>query len=297
MIKLLYWCAFIVCLCSCKPEQDRKNIVCLVDFSGSIPENKLKDYAEGIKTILSSMGPEDKLVVYPIDEGSLIDRVALVYEDFQNANVNYGLTFKGLNIPDSISPPFKKVNEDKFTTQNKLPQRLKGYLGVISPRILVRLDSIKTVRLPYASKSDLFSAIYSTKDDLIKETSSSFVNNAFKKKTSNFLIIFSDMVQDSDFITFEMSKGGLLKEPQAIIDSLAANNLLPNLQKARVIVCDNFSYSKIQSGAPSKSLAKNSIRHFWERYFADTTVNASREPIVYQNSGNVDGIAGILLNN
>ncbi len=264
-----------------------KNIVCLVDFSNSLNHNRIVEYAEGIKTILYAMGPEDKLIVYPIDGGAMTDRVTIVYEDFRNATNAFGVTFKNLNLPDSISPPFKKKGEDALTATSKKQKRLDGYLKVITPLIVKRLDSLKEVRKGYGNETDIFSAIYSVKDDMTKEKERSMLPG---EVSVNYLVIFSDLVQESELANFNTKNGIQRNEYKNILGSLRNRNLLCNLQKAKVIVYDSYSKSKVSES----SMAKLNVRNFWEMYFSDTTVNTYLNQMKYYNTNTMDELYNVI---
>jgi hypothetical protein len=274
----------------CESIQTRKrNIVCLIDFSNSITQSRIVEYAEGIKIILSSMGPEDKLAVYPIDAGSITDRVTIMYEDFRHANGVSGMTFKNLNLPDSISPPFKKPGEDNITATVRKARRLDGYLSVISPLIVRRLDSLKRVRTKYGNETDIFSAIFSVKDDFEKQKDISWLPG---EKTDNYLIIFSDLVQESSLANFNTKNGILENDYDTVLQHLKDQGLVCNLQQAKVIVYDSYSNSEVSNN----SMAKVRIRGFWDHFFSDSTVNAYSNSMKYQNSSTMDDLINILNN-
>lgn len=266
-------------------QTEIKNIICLVDFSNSLTEKQMLSYAEGIKTILYAMGPEDRLIVYPIDGGSVTDRVAIVYEDFRSATNTLGVTFKNLNLPDSISPPFKKKGEDAFTAASRKQKRLDGYVKVITPLIVKRLDSLKEVRRPYGRETDIFSAIYSVKDDMVKQKEKSMLPG---EVNVNYLVIFSDLVQESELANFNSKKGVQRNEFQPLFNSLRDKNLLCDLHQAKVVVYD--SYSTVQQ----TSMVKINIRNFWEAYFADPTVNVYLHQMKYFNTTTMDELYNVI---
>ena len=136
-----------------------KNIICLIDYSNSIDKQTIENYNEGISLILTNMGPNDKLNVYPIDAASSSNRVAIISENYATANKFTGTTFK-LDLPDSISPPFRRPEENDFVSAKNMRKRIFGYLNRVLPLIPNRLDSIKQVRTKYGQKSDIFSALY-----------------------------------------------------------------------------------------------------------------------------------------
>ncbi|WP_276483037.1 hypothetical protein [Paraflavitalea pollutisoli] len=273
----------------CPPDfrPEIKNIICLVDFSNSLEERQMLSYAEGIKTILYAMGPEDRLIVYPIDGGSITDRVAIVYEDFRSATNTMGVTFKHLNLPDSISPPFKKKGEDAFTAASRKQKRLDGYVKVIAPMIVRRLDSLKQVRRPYGRETDIFSAIYSVKDDMVKQKEKSMISG---EDNVNYLVIFSDLVQESELANFNTKKGIQHSEFQPLFTSLREKKLLCNLQQAKVVVYDSYSTS-IVSQSP---MAKINVRNFWEEYFSDTTINVYQHQMKYFNTTTMDELYNVI---
>lgn len=280
------WLALLNLRCN-SYHTEIKNIICLVDFSNSLTQTQLLGYAEGIKTILYAMGPEDRLVVYPIDGGSITDRVAIVYEDFRNATNTLGVTFKNLNLPDSISPPFKKKGEDALTATSRKKKRLDGYLQVITPMIVKRLDSLKQVRRPYGRETDIFSAIYSVKDDMVKETSKSVLPG---EVNVNYLVIFSDLVQESELANFNTRNGIQRSQTEILFKQLREKNLLCNLQKAKVVVYDSYSTSLVSES----SMGKINVRNFWEQYFSDTLVNVYHNQMKYFNTNTMDELYNVI---
>ncbi len=69
--------------------------------------------------------------------------------------------------------------------------------------IVKRLDSLKEVQRGYGNETDIFSAIYSVKDDMTKEKERSMLPG---EVSVNYLIIFSDLVQESELANFNTKK-------------------------------------------------------------------------------------------
>lgn len=284
----------LILLSSCKDIEGlvtrNKNIICLIDYSNSIDRQTIQNYNDGISLILKNMGPNDKLNVYPIDAASSSNRIAIISENYATANKYTGTTFK-LDLPDSISPPFRRAQENDFVSAKNMRKRIYGYLDRVLPLIPARLDSIKKVRSKYGQKSDIFSALYEvgfSGFDLIEKGSESDGNSLMTATVNeNHIVIFSDMIQESEIIDF--NRQALNKEDNnKIIEKLRTEEMLPNLEQAKITVFMNNNSNSINSRKIRKT------RNFWNHYFGLKELNVRDGKAHFISSDNLDNVIRLI---
>src|SRR6185312_1611228 len=113
--------------CSSSVEE-RKNIICLIDYSGSISEVTLNNYATVIsKDIFENLGPHDKFSLMPIDEGAKTQPVYLAYYDFK-------------------SEKFYKNSDGVTHKEDSLKKRLSRFLSLKSDSISSEIKTQKEIR-------------------------------------------------------------------------------------------------------------------------------------------------------
>jgi hypothetical protein len=268
-----------------------KNIICLIDYSNSINDQTIENYNKCISLILKSMGPKDRLNVYPIDAASSTNRVAIISENYASANKYTGTTFK-LDLPDSINPPFKRDNENDIVSAKNIKKRINGYLEWVLPLIPKRMDSIKSIRTIYGHKSDIFSALYEvgySGFDLIEKDKHSDITKSMLTASTdeNHLIIFSDMVQESDIVDFN-KKNLSKKDNEDIIQLLRDEEMLPNLEQAKITIYMNNNSGHIDA----KRIRK--VRSFWSYYFSLEDVNTKGKKANFISSDNLDNVIRLI---
>ena len=105
------------------PIEERKNIICLIDYSGSISEETLNNYATIIsKDVFENLGPHDKFCVMPIDEGAKTQPVYLAYYDFKSEKFykdSDGVTHKGDSLKKRLSIFLSKKSDSIFNEIKK----------------------------------------------------------------------------------------------------------------------------------------------------------------------------------
>lgn len=70
--------------------KERKVVIVLLDYSASSSDNILKEYIQIIdKGVLAKLGQYDRLVVMPIDEGSVKEPVKLVDKDLADTSFKH----------------------------------------------------------------------------------------------------------------------------------------------------------------------------------------------------------------
>jgi hypothetical protein len=228
----------------------RMNCICLIDYSGSLSEETLHRYIEIISTdILRRMGERDRLIVLPIDEGAKMEAVKLVYEDLSDKKFSF--------------------HTDGYThASDSLRMRLRKYADKKGPEIASKLLREKTVREKYTYFTDIFSALEQVATLLERNQPDNFWNGVErfitgKKRivSTNLIILFSDMIQESNETSFSGPEGCTPDEARFTIDKLRAFNRIPDLSECKIFV----------NGRTGKTNQQvDNIKNFWSQYFKET---------------------------
>jgi hypothetical protein len=229
---------------------ERLNCICLIDYSGSLSEETLHRYIEIISTdVLQRLGEKDRLTVLPIDEGAKTEAVKLVYEDLSNKRFSF--------------------HTDGYThAKDSLLARLRKFANKTGPEIASKLLREKVAREKYTYFTDIFSALEQTASLLEHNQQDSFWNGVErfitgKKKiiSTNVIILFSDMIQESNETSFAGPEGCTPDEARFTIDKLRAFNRIPDLHECSIFV----------NGRTGKSNQQvDNIKNFWTQYFKET---------------------------
>lgn len=155
-------------------EKESLNIICFIDFSGSIPKNTLEWYKNCVRdNIIKSMKIKDRIVILPIDYGSSTSSQEILTLDFSQFNYSKPLTPIGQR---------EKSESDLF---NK-----------IKDSIILKFDSnyVQTVlnREKFSGGTDIIGAL---------RQSQKYIDN----KTFNLVVIFSDMIMETENINLVSS--------------------------------------------------------------------------------------------
>jgi len=277
-------------LSGCEPVvQTRKNIICLVDLSGSIDSENKRAYVNAIKIILKNMSIYDRLIVYPIDKGAYTNPVKIVYEDFMNSDSFYGITFQ--NIPDSIKPPFTRKGDGITKKEEKRRMRVERYVEAITPLIERRLDSIYEARVKYSSHSNILWALLNCKDELenIETEEADAFSLEEKIVPRNYIIFLSDMIHESQEYDFNKKKGLIEEDREEILTDLNEKDRIPDLKGANVIILGKGPGAKVTSES-----AIDEIEQFWISYFSKQNANA--RVYLYRGIDKIDEIPRFLDN-
>ena len=227
----------------------RLNCICLIDYSGSLPEQTLHRYIELISDeVYSRLGERDRLIVIPIDEGAKTEAVKLVYDDRSEHK-------------------FTQYTDGYAHAQDSLRLRLREYAETRVPEIAKVLLRQKTIREKYTYLSDIFAALEQAA--ALEETNDTdtfwngvkrFVTGAKRIESTNVLLIFSDMIQESSDCSFAAPEGCPPPLIHTILERLQAENRIPDLRGCKVFV----------NGRTGKSNEQvENIQSFWAQYFKD----------------------------
>lgn len=249
--------------CSSLVEKKRKVLIVLIDYSASNTDLILESYISIItETIFPNMRQYDCLVVVPIDEGSKMRPVKIIYEDL-------------------VEKQFSKRTDGFAHAGDSLRKRFMNYVKETAPKISETLRAQKQVRKEYTEYTDILGAIHQT-TNLIEFNADGgtirdmedFVLGKIRLKSENVIILLSDMIQDSREYNFNKKHGIPSEQITPLLDGLKKFNSIPDLSGCKIFAI----------GATGKTSAQiDNIRSFWTEYFKQT--NAELTSYGY----NVDG--------
>ena len=243
MIALLFW--------GCDTgTHKRLNCICLIDYSGSLSEETLHRYIEIISSaVLKHLGERDRLVVLPIDEGAKTEAVKLVSADLADMEFSY--------------------HTDGYThAKDSLRTRLRRFAEITGPDVESQLLREKVLREKFTYLSDIFAAIEQAAGLLERNTTDTFwqglqrfITGRKRIESTNVILIFSDMIQESSECSFAGPDGCTPEQAGTILDQLRASNRIPELHGCAVFVNGRTGKSNIQV---------ENIKRFWVQYFKET---------------------------
>jgi len=238
--------------------QVRKNIICLVDFSESIRPEMSETFIRVIReNVIAHLSQYDQLTILPIDEAAKKIPTKIVEEDISRI-------------------AFSKHTDGFTHASDSISKRLSSYLQQFSIEAEYRIREEKSRRMTLSSLTDILSAIQQARQIIENpdQTESTwqqvkrFFSGKHRLQPENILIVFSDMIQESNQINFNLPKnkpiGCSPEQISVVIDDLRSHQLLPDLQRCHVIVFGRTGYANAQIDNNEK---------FWMEYFQAT--NAS----------------------
>src|SRR5436190_3417250 len=170
------------------------------------------------------LSESDRWMLFPIDEGSKIRADHLLEDDMSQKGFDKGIT----SVTHRDEEIRKKVNE--FETQNR---------DIVFNTVINQKD----VRKQYTSMTDILGALDQISSSLIyDEPVSGFtqfwdaVAGNSEKETENIIIIFSDMIHESNELNFQRLAWDD-NSTNKLIDDLKAKKKIPELKDAKVFVC------------------------------------------------------------
>jgi hypothetical protein len=231
----------------------RLNCICLIDYSGSLSPETLHQYVTIISSdILGRMREKDRLIVLPIDEGAKTKAVKLVVDDFAERRFSF-------------------TTDGYAHAKDSLAIRLRQYADGEGPAIAVRLLREKELRQPYTYYTDIFAALEQAGALLERNEPESFwegvkrfITGKKKMMSTNLVILFSDMMQESSETSFAGPDGFPPERTRGLLDTLRAFNHIPDLSGCRVFVNGRTGKTNIQV---------DNIKGFWTQYFKEAGVD------------------------
>lgn len=233
----------------CEPDiVHRKNVICMIDYSGTIKTETLNIYAKTIAdNVFGNLAVSDKWMLIPVDEGSKIKPVHLLEDDLSKA----GLTKNISSVTHRSEAIKEKLDE------YKRPKRDSVFNTVVQQ---------KDARKEYTNYTDILGALEQVSPNLEhSSTPSSFmqfwdsVTGASETQSENAIVIFSDMIHESSDLNFQHMNLDE-KTIDKIIADLKAKNKIPDLTGTKIFVCG-------RTGKNNKMI--DGIQNFWKKYFAE----------------------------
>lgn len=252
---------------SLRPTDTTYDIKILVDISGSTSDAKWKQYEAGIYNLIKAVGTKAEITAYAIDAAAYTDPGQLLKVDFASGK-SYNQKIDAIirALPDSLKPPFKRRYEtDHWTDINN--NRVIPFYNRIWPYLIVQMDSIRKTRISYSGNTNIIGALKKVEPEFKWLESPESSAGMKKKKRLSYLFIFSDMVQSSkEGITFERPYGITDGESKHYLETLKADNQIPNLHNVKVVVIGKGVFK----GGPLTDESIDNIHTFWEQYFNKT---------------------------
>lgn len=231
----------------------RLNCICLIDYSGSLPDETLRRYIDIISgDVYRRLGERDRLVVIPIDEGAKTEAVKLVYDDRSERQFSF-------------------TTDGYAHAKDSLMMRLRAYAGERGPEMRTELLRQKTLRDKYTYLSDIFAGMEQAagllerdRPDNVWDGIGRFMTGSKRVESTNVIFIFSDMIQESSDCSFANTVGCTPEEAFRILDGLRRANRMPDLHGCTVFV----------DGRTGKNNEEvENIQRFWTQYFKDAGAN------------------------
>ncbi|MBN1182382.1 MAG: hypothetical protein JXB49_08860, partial [Bacteroidales bacterium] len=193
--------------------KSRINCICLIDYSGSLSESTIQNYAHIISNnIWLNLSEYDRLIVIPIDLASKIEPEKIVYEDLSE---------------HKFSRDTDGFTHASDSTQKRLIKYLNGFFQEIERKIIIQRE----LRRRYTDKTDIISALEQASRLLERnDTESSLqimgrvITGRRKLISENVIVLFSDMIHESEEFTFSTAKGPSDGQIEKILDELSNRN-------------------------------------------------------------------------
>lgn len=225
---------------SCKyiqQEEKALNLICLVDFSGSLPESTVDWYGETIKGhVIRNLGYNDKITVLPIDYASQTGSLEILHKNFGTIEFSRDL--------------------DSPTMKAKLRQRrFKSYVDSLIPDFQEEFEEARSLREDYSRGTDILGAL---------KQSGKYIN----KEDNNLILIFSDMVHESDAHNFNRELNSEKSRKRII-------------QRVEDVVLPNTKVFVLTGMLPDMKIEKYELlKKFWNEYF-----NINNMDLIQYSSG------------
>ena len=214
------------------------NIICLVDFSSSIDSNTFDWYRTVIKEdIVLNLGDGDKLLVLPVDFGSQVGSTEIFMAEINE---------------DDLKKKFDSPTREKET----IKRRLKTLIDTLAVTFDTSFNKAVVNRKKYEHQTDIIGAVQQA-------------DRYYLKDANNLILIFSDMVQESDKVNF--------------IDEFETNkDIMKILDKLNIVKLNRFDVIVITGEQPEIQPERyKQMKIFWQAFFDKYGLNL----IDYQSAG------------
>ncbi|RPI19853.1 MAG: hypothetical protein EHM58_00225 [Ignavibacteriae bacterium] len=217
---------------SCGKKEKTYNIICLVDFSKSIPQNVIESYKDIIKNnVVKSMSFTDRMIVLPIDYGSQT-----------NATEIYHIDFALNSYEKDMDSPAQKDRIKKRRFDESKDSLIKTFDSLYYAAL--------SSREKLSKKTDIIGALKETRRYLDDKN----------EDCENLIILFSDMVQESDKYNFTSLRN--TKDAERFLEKTEAMEI----PKTKVFVYTGV----IQDFPPDQYSA---LKTYWTEYFKKYNIN------------------------
>lgn len=253
IFKLLFTLSAIFLFSCSNSVEKRKNVICLIDYSGTISKEVIDSYSSIIsKDIFLNLGQHDKFIVMPIDEGAKTQPVFLAYYDFKNAK-------------------FSRHTDGVTHKQDSIKRRLLSFLSTKSDSVNNEIHRQKEVRKSFTNYTDIINAL----EQLSSKCEKNEIRSEWQKisdgimgntvyNSENILIICSDMIHESKEFNFNKQPDISKQELDEILKQLKNANRIPDLIGLTVFVNGRTGRDNDQT---------DNIKYFWENYFKEAKAN------------------------
>jgi len=249
-LSCLNFLLLLLCIGCSKETSNRLNVVCLIDFSGSLSQETLQNYVRIISyNIMMNLGERDRLIVMPIDEGTKQEAVKIIYEDLSD---------------HKFSLPTDGFTHAKDSTLKRIIEYVKSKAPSIEREIILQ----KEKRRKFTYQTDIVSGLEQAAELLEKRNNESFWKSigrfiSGKKEivSENIIVLLSDMIHESTDFTFATKNGPSQDQTESILNLLRVNNKIPALAGCKVFVNGRTGHSTQQV---------ENIQNFWNQFFRET---------------------------
>ncbi len=241
--------AFSLAAIGCFPQvEKRKNVICLIDYSGTIKPETLDIYAKTVvDRVIMNLGQFDKMVLIPIDEGSKMQAVQLISHDLSREK-------------------FTDPNDNMLQAQSLMDERLKKFKSDLREKDLSTVVQQKDARKQFTSFTDILgsleqAALLRDKNEAptYSKQFSDWNDGTIEFETENSIMILSDMIHESPDLNFARTTPDEKLMDKTIAD-LKAKGRIPDLTGTKIFVC----------GRTGKNNATiDAIHSFWKKYFEE----------------------------
>lgn len=178
------------------------NIICLVDFSKSIPAGTMNWYKQTIENnILINLQTSDRITVLPIDRGSETAAREILSADLYE-----------------FASGIKVDADNKMQEAEKREQAFADYINnKLVPSLNNGFDSFRISRQNMSDETDIIGAL-------------GVAGKYFRNDMRNVIVVFSDMIQYSDEL--KISK----RETADKIESKCVNISIPEIKNGEVLI-------------------------------------------------------------
>lgn len=227
----------------------KRNIICLIDYSGSMNDEVIQGYMGVIEhDVLANIGEHDRLVVLPVDGASKTRSSKICFLEMEGKT-------------------FSRPNDGFAHARDSVRSRIQAYMHTVSADIMREIRRQRQARRKFSNYSDIFSSLYQAGSFVQSESgrpsqsSASGFLSGVNYVSDNIILIFSDMKHESPEFTFATPRGCPPEKVEPILSALRRRAVLPDLSGCKV-----FVYGR----TGKTNLEVENTGHFWEAYFRAT---------------------------